>query len=77
MPFADLIERDELLEYAIVYGDYKGIPKKQVQDALDSGNDVVLRIDVQGAATIRKMISRSDNYFPDGPHRRGIGKEIA
>lgn len=53
--FAEMINRGELLEYAIVYDDYKGIPKKQVQQALESGEDVILRIDVQGAATIRKM----------------------
>ncbi len=53
--FAEMIEQDELLEYAIVYNDYKGIPKQQVRDALKSGKDVVMRIDVQGAATIRRL----------------------
>ncbi len=53
--FAEMIEDGELLEYALVYGDYKGIPKQQVRDALASGKDVVLRIDVQGARTIRKL----------------------
>ncbi len=53
--FADMIEKDELLEYAIVYNDYKGIPKEQVRQALDSGKDVVMRLDVQGAATIREL----------------------
>ena len=53
--FASMIENDELLEYAIVYNDYKGIPKKQVRDALKSGKDVIMRLDVQGAATVRKM----------------------
>ena len=52
--FARMIEADELLEYAIVYNDYKGIPKQQVRQALESNQDVVMRIDVQGAATIRK-----------------------
>lgn len=52
--FTELMEQDELLEYAIVYGDYKGIPKEQVRQALASGKDVVLRVDVQGAATIRQ-----------------------
>ena len=54
--FARMIEADELLEYAIVYNDYKGIPKQQVRDALVSGKDVIMRIDVQGAATIRKLV---------------------
>lgn len=54
--FARMIEAGELLEYALVYNDYKGIPKQQVRDALASGKDVVMRIDVQGAATIRKLV---------------------
>lgn len=53
--FARMIEEDELLEYAIVYNDFKGIPKQQVRDALASGVDVVMRLDVQGAATVRKL----------------------
>jgi guanylate kinase len=53
--FARMIEADELIEYAIVYGDYKGPPKEQVRQALASGKDVVMRLDVQGAATIRKL----------------------
>jgi len=53
--FAEMIEKGELLEYAIVYNDYKGIPKAQVSDALMSGKDVIMRLDVQGAATIRKL----------------------
>lgn len=53
--FTQMIEHDELLEYAIVYDDFKGIPKEQVRQALASGKDVVMRIDVQGAATIREI----------------------
>ena len=53
--FAEMMEKGELLEHAIVYGDYKGIPKQQVRDALASGKDVIMRIDVQGAATIRQL----------------------
>ncbi|HLF73883.1 MAG TPA: guanylate kinase [Anaerolineales bacterium] len=53
--FARMINEDELIEHAIVYGDYKGIPKQQVREALASGKDVIMRIDVQGAETVRKM----------------------
>ncbi|NOZ29057.1 MAG: guanylate kinase [Chloroflexi bacterium] len=61
--FASMIERDELLEYAIVYGDYKGIPKQHVRDALASGQDVVMRLDVQGAATIRSLVPQAVTIF--------------
>lgn len=61
--FAEMIEKGELLEYAIVYGDYKGIPKKHVRSALASGKDVIMRIDVQGAATIRKLIPNAVTIF--------------
>jgi guanylate kinase len=54
--FAEMIEQEELLEYAVVYGDYKGIPKAQVRQALASNQDVIMRIDVQGAATIRRLV---------------------
>lgn len=53
--FARMINEDELIEHAIVYGDYKGIPKQQVREALASGKDVVMRIDVQGAETVRRL----------------------
>jgi guanylate kinase len=53
--FARRIDNDEFFEYALVYSDYKGNSKKQVHDALASGKDVVMRLDVQGAATVRKL----------------------
>lgn len=61
--FAEMIEEGELLEYAVVYGDYKGIPKKHVREALASGQDVIMRIDVQGAATIRKLVPNAITIF--------------
>ena len=53
--FAKMIDEGELLEYAVVYQDYKGIPKSQVRKALASGKNVIMRIDVQGAETVRKL----------------------
>ncbi len=57
--FARMIDENELFEYAIVYGDYKGPPKAQVREALASGQDVVMRLDVQGAETVRKLVSEA------------------
>jgi guanylate kinase len=53
--FEAMIEHCELIEHALVYNQYKGIPKQQVQDALASSQDVIMRIDVQGAATVRRL----------------------
>lgn len=54
--FQDLIDKDELLEHALVYGEHKGVPKQQVRQALASGMDVIMRVDVQGAATVRGLV---------------------
>jgi guanylate kinase len=61
--FEGMIEEDELLEYAVVYGQYKGIPKQQVREALASGQDVVMRLDVQGATTIKRLIPEAVLVF--------------
>jgi guanylate kinase len=54
--FERMIEQNELLEYATVYGQHKGVPRAQVRQALQSGRDVVMRLDVQGAATLRRLV---------------------
>jgi len=53
--FEKMISNDELIEYSHVYDDYKGVPKAQIRKAIESGNDVILRLDVQGAEKIKKM----------------------
>ncbi len=61
--FADLLRRGELLEHAEVYGQQKGIPKWEVRAALASGHDAIMRVDVQGAATISRMVSQAITIF--------------
>jgi guanylate kinase len=61
--FAEMITKGELLEHAMVYGDYKGIPKKHLRSALESGKDVIMRVDVQGAASILKLIPNAVTIF--------------
>jgi len=53
--FEEMIGAGEFLEYAWVYTAYKGVPKFQVREALASGEDVVMRLDFQGAQTVREM----------------------
>jgi guanylate kinase len=57
------IRAGEFLEYAVVYGDYKGIPRWEIENALASGKDVILRVDVQGAATLRRLIPEAVFIF--------------
>ncbi|MDP2966038.1 MAG: guanylate kinase [Pelolinea sp.] len=53
--FEKMISADELIEYSRVYDDYKGVPKAQIRKAIESGKDVILRLDVQGAEKIKKL----------------------
>lgn len=57
--FLSMIEKDELLEYALVYGDYKGVPKQQIREYMTKGFDIVLRVDIQGAETLRRVLGQS------------------
>lgn len=54
--FEEMKAAGELLEHAHVYNDEKGVPREQVERAIASGKDVLMRLDVQGAATIRETI---------------------
>jgi guanylate kinase len=61
--FERMIEEGELLEHACVYGQHKGIPKAHVRQALASGQDVVMRVDVQGAETVKRLIPAAVTIF--------------
>ncbi len=54
--FQKLIDSNELLEHAEVYGNMYGVPKQQVKEALAAGRHVMIRVDVQGAARIRQLV---------------------
>lgn len=61
--FERMIETGELLEWANVYGNLYGVPKRQVQQALAQGLDVVVKVDVQGAATIKRFLPQAVFVF--------------
>lgn len=54
--FLEAIEHGELLEHAEVYGNFYGVPRSQLRGALAAGRDVIMRVDVQGAATLRGVL---------------------
>ena len=55
--FERMVNQNELLEYANVHGNWYGQPRKLIRDTLSAGWDVLLKIDVKGAATIRSKVS--------------------
>ncbi len=57
--FQKMISEDGLLEWAEVYGNYYGTPAQKVKDSLAEGKNILLEIDTQGAALVRKK-------FPEG-----------
>ncbi len=61
--FAKLIANDGLLEHATVYGKSYGVPRQQVVDQLAAGLDVYVRTDVQGAATIKRLMPDAVRVF--------------
>ena len=61
--FEQLIAQDELLEYANVHGNWYGQPRQPIRANLRSGRDVLLKIDVQGAATIRRKVPEAIFIF--------------
>lgn len=65
--FKEMIARNELFEYARVYEQYKGIPKTQVLQALAGGEDVIMRLDVQGANTLQQIVPQAVSIFLTPP----------
>lgn len=54
--FGEMVQKGEFLEYARVYGNWYGVPKAQLREALAQGKDVIVKVDIQGAATIKKAV---------------------
>ncbi len=65
--FQRMIDQDGLLEWAEVYGNLYGVPKSQVTDALETGRNVLVKVDVQGAATVRRLYPDSVLIFLEPP----------
>lgn len=74
--FQDLLERGEFLEWAQVYGNWYGVPKEAVRQALAQGRDVVLKTDVQGAATIRRTAQGAVMVFLAPPSLEELARRL-
>ncbi|MDP6064265.1 MAG: guanylate kinase [SAR202 cluster bacterium] len=74
--FSQMADADGLLESANVYGNMYGIPRNQVTKALEAGQDVVVKIDVQGAATIRKILPDALFIFLAAPEMSDVASRL-
>jgi len=74
--FTEMIDTGELLEWANVYGNLYGIPKKPVQQALTQGKDVIVRVDVQGAATIKHIMPEALLIFLSPPSMEELERRL-
>lgn len=61
--FQKMAKTKKLLEWAKVYSNYYGVPKDEVKKALESGQDVIVKVDVQGAATLKSMVPEAVFIF--------------
>jgi guanylate kinase len=61
--FAARVEAGDFLEFARVYGHLYGVPKSPVRHALARGQDVIVKVDVQGAASIRQIAPKATFIF--------------
>ena len=61
--FQKMVKTKKLLEWAKVYNNYYGVPRDEVKKALESGQDVIVKVDVQGASTLKSMVPEAVFIF--------------
>jgi len=61
--FLEMKDNGGLLEHAKVYGNWYGVPKRPIEQALDDGRDVVIKTDVQGVRNLRRVVSDTIAVF--------------
>ncbi len=74
--FLDMRSKGQLLEWAEVYGNYYGVPRQQVRDALARGKHVMVRVDVQGARRIREIVPEAVFVFVKPPSEEVLRKHL-
>lgn len=74
--FRSMIEKNELIEWAEVYGNFYGVPRDQVREAMGIGKDVIMKIDVQGAESIKKIAPEAVFIFLMPPNIRDLKSRL-
>lgn len=74
--FDQMVAGDEMLEWAWVHGKRYGVPRWHTRELLHAGNDVLLRVDVQGAASIRAKVPQAVLIFLTAPSLEALEKRL-
>ena len=74
--FQQMIDKHRLLEWANVYGNYYGVPKNEITSALSKGVDTIVKVDVQGAATIKEILPQAVFIFLMPPSVEELEKRL-
>ena len=74
--FQRMIDNRQFLEWANVYGNYYGVPKNEISPALSRGEDTIVKVDVQGAATIKKILPQAVCIFLMPPSPEALEKRL-
>jgi guanylate kinase len=74
--FQQMIDKYQFLEWANVYGNYYGVPKDEITSALSKGVDAIVKVDVQGAATIKEILPQAVFIFLMPPSGEELEKRL-
>jgi guanylate kinase len=74
--FQRMIDDGELLEWANVYGNYYGVPRGEISQALSKGKDVIVKVDVQGAKTIKQILPQAVFIFLRPPSMEELERRL-
>jgi guanylate kinase len=74
--FQQMIAKHQFLEWANVYGNYYGVPKDEITSALSKGIDTIVKVDVQGATTIKKILPQAVFIFLVPPSMEALEKRL-
>lgn len=74
--FTNLIENDEMLEYAVYGGNYYGTPRRTVEKMLNDGINVLLEIEVQGALKVKSKFEDANLIFVVPPSMKELKNRL-